>query len=96
LSRPQKIDAESVSRLEAGAISEAEKLFMNRDDKDSDRQFYLVGYTVSRYYLDNYMISNLIDHHGRVLKADIIATFLPTEVVESLYAAMHKIGLEVA
>ena len=96
LSRPQKIDAESVSRLEAGAISEAEKLFMNREGRESDRQFYLVGYTVSRYYLDNYMISNLIDHHGRVLKADIIATFLPTEVVESLYAAMHKIGLEVA
>ena len=96
LSRPQKIDAESVSRLEAGAISEAEKLFMNREGRESDRQFYLVGYTVSRYYLDNYMISNLIDHHGRILKADIIATFLPTEVVESLYAAMHKIGLEVS
>lgn len=96
LSRAQKIDAESVSRLEAGAISEAEKLFMNREGKDSDRQFYLVGYTVSRYYLDNYVISNLIDHHGKVLKADIIATFLPTEVVESLYSAMHKIDLEVA
>lgn len=96
LSRAQKIDAESVSRLEAGAISEAEKLFMNREGKDSDRQFYLVGYTVSRYYLDNYVISNLIDHHGKVLKADIIATFLPTEVVESLYSAMHKINLEVA
>lgn len=95
LSKAQKIDAESVSRLEAGAISEAEKIFMNREGKESDRQFYLVGYTVSRYYLDNYMISNLIDHHGRVLKADIIATFLPTEVVESLYAAMHKMGLEV-
>ncbi len=96
LSSAQKIDAESVSRLEAGAISEAEKTFMNKEGKESDRQFYLVGYTVSRYYLDNYIISNLIDHHGRVLKADIIATFLPTEVVESLYAAMHKIDLEVA
>ena len=95
LSRAQKINAEAVSRLEAGAISEAEKQFLNREGKDTDRQFYLVGYTVSRYYLDNYIISNLLDHHGRVLKADIIATFLPTEVVESLYAAMHKIGLEV-
>ncbi len=96
LSRAQKIDAESVSRLEAGAISEAEKSFMDREGRESDRQFYLVGYTVSRYYLDNYIISNLIDHHGKVLKADIIATFLPTEVVESLYAAMNKVGLEVA
>ena len=95
LARAQKINAEAVSRLEAGAISEAEKQFLNREGRDTDRQFYLVGYTVSRYYLDNYIISNLLDHHGRVLKADIIATFLPTEVVESLYAAMHKIGLEV-
>lgn len=92
----QKIDAEAVSRLEAGAISEAESIFMSKEGKNSDRQFYLVGYTVCRYYLDNYIISNLVDHHGRVLKADIIATFLPTEVVESLYAAMHKIDLEVA
>ncbi|WP_415068235.1 pilus assembly protein PilM [Lacrimispora sp.] len=96
LPRAQKIDAEAVSRLEAGAISEAEKSFMDREGRELDRQFYLVGYTVSRYYLDNYMISNLIDHHGKVLKADIIATFLPTEVVESLYAAMNKVGLEVA
>lgn len=96
LPKAQKIDAEAVSRLEAGAISEAENVFMNKEGKESERQFYLVGYTVSRYYLDNYTISNLIDHHGRVLKADIIATFLPTEVVESLYAAMHKINLEVA
>lgn len=92
----QKIDAEAVSRLEAGAISEAESIFLSKEGKNSDRQFYLVGYTVCRYYLDNYIISNLVDHHGRVLKADIIATFLPTEVVESLYAAMHKIDLEVA
>ncbi|WP_124067804.1 cell division FtsA domain-containing protein [Clostridium sp. E02] len=96
LMNARKIDAESVSKLEAGAISEAEMAFMNREGRDSDRQFYLVGYTVSRYYLDNYIISNLLDHHGRLLKADIIATFLPTEVVESLYAAMHKINLEVA
>lgn len=96
LMNARKIDAESVSKLEAGAISEAEMAFMNREGRESDRQFYLVGYTVSRYYLDNYIISNLLDHHGRLLKADIIATFLPTEVVESLYAAMYKINLEVA
>lgn len=96
LPRAQKVDAEAVSRLEAGAISEAENQFMEKEGNNSDRQFYLVGYTVSRYYLDNYIISNLIDHHGQVLKADIIATFLPTEVVESLYAAMHKIELDVA
>ncbi len=92
----QKIDAEMVSRLEAGAISEAEKAFLGEEAEDKERRFYLVGYSVCRYYLDNYIISSLIDHHGRTLKADIIATFLPSEVLESLYMTMNKIGLDVA
>lgn len=96
LPNAQRIDAELVSRLEAGAISEAEKAFASELGEEKDRRFYLVGYSVCRYYLDNYMISSLIDHNGRVLKADIIATFLPSEVVESLYSTMHKIGLDVA
>ncbi len=94
LSGVQTVDAETVSRLEAGAISEAEKAFLGGVEESGNR-FYLVGYTVCRYYLDNYMLSNLIDHRGQKLRAEIIATFLPAEVVESLYAAMNKAGLEV-
>ena len=96
LPQVQRIDAELVSRLEAGAISEAEKAFFGCEPEEDGQRYYLVGYSVSRYYLDDYILSNLLDHNGRVLKADVIATFLPSEVVESLYAAMHKIGLEIA
>lgn len=92
----QRIDAETVSRLEAGAIGEAEKAFFGGEETERSVRFYLVGYSVSRYYLDDYILSSLIDHNGRVLRADVIATFLPAEVVESLYAAMHKIDLEIA
>lgn len=95
LDQVSRIGAETVSRLEAGAISEAEKAFFEREGEDGGR-YYLVGYSVSRYYLDDYILSSLLDHSGRVLKADVIATFLPSEVVESLYAAMRAIGLEVA
>ena len=56
----------------------------------------LVGYTVCQYFLDQYMISSLKDHRGKHVKVDLIATFLPSEVVESLYTTMNKIGLEVA
>ncbi len=95
LDQVSRIGAEIVSRLEAGAISEAEKAFFGREEEGRQR-FYLVGYSVSRYYLDNYILSSLLDHSGRVLKADVIATFLPSEVVESLYAAMRGIGLEIS
>lgn len=96
LSQVRRIDAELVSRLEAGAISEAEKAFFSREPEEDEQRFYLVGYSVSRYYLDDYILSSLVDHNGRVLRADVIATFLPSEVVESLYAAMHKIDLEIS
>ncbi len=96
LAQVRRIDAELVSRLEAGAISEAEKAFFSREPEENEQRFYLVGYSVSRYYLDDYILSSLVDHNGRVLKADVIATFLPSEVVESLYAAMHKIDLEIS
>lgn len=93
----QLIDDEVISRLEAGAISKAEDAFDDDNlNEGISRRFYLVGYTVCQYYLDNYMMSSLKDHRGQKVKVDLIATFLPSEVVESLYTTMHKIGLEVA
>ncbi len=89
----QRIDQETISRLEAGAIANAEEKFRGEGDKDI---FYLVGYSVSRYYLDNYPMTELLDHTGRKIRAEIIATFLPGQVIESLYAAMRLAGLSVA
>lgn len=93
---PKLIDDEMISRLEAGAISRAEELFDAENAAENDsRRFYLVGYTVCQYYLDQYMISSLKDHRGKNIKADLIATFLPSEVIESLYTTMNKAGLDV-
>ncbi|MBD5133602.1 MAG: pilus assembly protein PilM [Clostridiales bacterium] len=90
----QSIDAEQISALEAGAVSAAEEAL--QADGDARRQMFLVGYTVAQYRLDNYPMSNLQFHTGRKLEADVVATFLPGEVVESLYAAMREAGLQVA
>lgn len=93
----QLINDELINRLEAGAISKAEQQFDTENEAQEDtRRFYLVGYTVCQYYLDQYLISSLKDHRGKCIKVDLIATFLPSEVVESLYTTMNKIGLEVA
>lgn len=93
----QLITDDLISRLEAGAISAAEENFCRESGaEDVKPRFYLAGYTISQYYLDDYLMSSLNDHHGKNIRADIIATFLPGEVVESLYSAMNKIGLEVA
>ncbi|MCI9023821.1 MAG: pilus assembly protein PilM [Dorea sp.] len=92
----QLIDEEVISRLEAGAVGKIEEAFdAENGAEDESRRFYLVGYTVCQYYLDQYRMSSLKDHRGQKVKVDLIATFLPSEVVESLYTTMNKIGLEV-
>ena len=85
LSEEQSIDEEEISRLEAGAVSAAEEALQG--DGEARRQMFLVGYTVAQYRLDNYPLNNLQYHTGRKVEADVVATFLPGEVVESLYAA---------
>ncbi|WP_277668966.1 cell division protein FtsA [Caproiciproducens galactitolivorans] len=96
LNPSQSIDEETISRLEAGAIEAAECQFAPETDDGNQPVFYLVGYSVVQYLLDDYPISNLLDHRGQRIRVEVIATFLPREVVDSLYTTMHKTGLEVA
>lgn len=90
LPETQRVNDEMIARLEAGAVSEAETAV------DSADRLFLVGYTVSRYLLDDYPLSTLKGHNGQKLEAEVVATFLPAGVVESLYAVMEGCGLEVS
>lgn len=58
--------------------------------------FYCVGYTVIKYYLNDYEMLYLEGHKARKVAADVLATFLPEEVVDSLYAAVEGAELQVA
>ena len=89
-----KITSDIISQLESGAVAQAE--IPLSDGQGTQRRFYLVGYTVSGYLLDRYPMATLRGHNGQLLEADVVATFLPSEVVESLYAVMEAAGLEVA
>ena len=88
------INATDISEMEAGAVSAAEEALRQKDD--APQQFYLVGYTIAQYRLDNYPLTTLQGHSGKRAEAEIVATFLPGEVVESLYAAMKSADLQVA
>ena len=94
LPQKQSITADQIGRLEAGALSQAEEALQL--EEDTRRQFFMVGYTVVQYRLDNYPLNTLLDHSGQLAEADVVATFLPGEVVESLYAAMRTAGLQVS
>ena len=88
------IQAGDVGEMEAGAVGAAEAEL--RAAEDAPQQFYLVGYSVSQYRLDNYPLTTLQGHSGKRAEAEVVATFLPGEVVDSLYSAMQKAQLQVA
>lgn len=89
-----RVNNDIIGRLESSAVSDAEAAL--GQGQDGQRRFYLVGYTVSGYHLDHYPMTTLRNHNGQLLEATVVATFLPREVVESLYAVMEASGLEVA
>lgn len=86
------ISAQTVYELEMGAVSAAREEINADFDK---QQFYCVGYTVVRYYLDDYPFTTILGHKGSAARVDVIATFLPNEVVDSLCSAMTALGLEI-
>ena len=63
---------------------------------EADMNMYCVGSTVIHYYLDDFIMLKLEGHRGRKISADFLATFLPDEVITSLYSAVEKAGLSVA
>lgn len=94
LSAPESITEAHIAQLEAAAVAEAEQAI--RGQKGEGQQLFLVGYTAVQYQLDGYPLTNLLGHTGRRLEAQVVATFLPSGVIDSLYAVMRQAGLEVA
>lgn len=88
------IEEEHIHSLNLLAVEKAYETI--RSDVKENLKFYCVGYTVIRYYLNDYAIMNLLGHKANKAGTELIATFLPEEVIDGLYAAVQKAGLFVA
>ncbi len=90
----REITSEDIYALETMGVEQAYEEFTR--DNDTDMQFYCVGYTAMRYYLNGYPMGNLEGHKAKTAGVDLIATFLPDDVVDGLYKAVGAAGLQVA
>ena len=91
----KEMTEEDIFGLDSLGVEKAYEEFQ-ATNKDMDMKFYCVGYTIIRYYLNGYQISNLQGHKAKKVGADLITTFLPDDVVDGLYKAVEMAGLEVA
>lgn len=89
----REVNGEDIYALDSMGVEKAYGEF--QDNNDTDIKFYCVGYSVVRYYMNGYVMGNLEGHRARTIGADVIATFLPEDVVDGLYKAVGQAGLEV-
>lgn len=87
----KEIDNDLIRSIELTAVKKAEE----EVNKDTEGKLYCVGYSIKSYYLNGYAMSNLLSHKGHSAAAEVIATFLPRSVVDSLYTVIRKVGLNV-
>ena len=90
----REMTEEEIYNLESKAVEKAYQEFLAQNQ--SDVKFYLVGYSVMHYYLDDYQIANLEGHNAGRVALDLIATFLPDDCVDGLYKACERADLKVA
>ena len=88
------VTGEDIHTLDLLAVEKAQEKL--KEENDTNYNFYCVGYTTVKYYLNDEMFSNLEGHKARKIGEEIIVTFLPEDVVDGLYAAVGQAGLNVA
>lgn len=87
---------EEILSLELQAVQEAQMLLpKNQGSIPLSQQYYCVGYSVLEQYLDQIKIGSLVGQKGETAQIEVIATFLPRIVVDSLQTVVESLGLEV-
>lgn len=85
---------QDILHLELSAVQKAQYEIAQEQEGQKSINYYCVGYSVLSYQLDGEEIGSLVDQSGYIAAVEVIATFLPKVVVESLLAALNRAGLE--
>lgn len=88
------VTKDDMSTLASLGVEKAFRQF--KEENDTDSRFYCVGYSVVKYYLNGMWMGQPEHHKAKNIGCDMIATFLPDDVVDGLYCAVELAGLKVA
>ncbi len=86
---PQEVTDTMIRNLELEAV---DKIISDTGSKLS--QFYCVGYSPVYYELDGSRISKLTGHYAKSIAVEVIVTFLPQVVLNSMFSVLEKCKLE--
>lgn len=89
----QEVSLSDIHHLELEGVEQAKAL---QQATNHETDYYCVAYSVINYHIDEYMMTNLEGHRGKKVRAKLIATFLPKQVIDSLYAVTERAELTVS
>ncbi|SIQ52364.1 cell division FtsA domain-containing protein [Halanaerobium kushneri] len=110
LERSRYIEEEDLKTLELKTIQKAQaelkkdqqqnQSYQNqgletKKNKNNAVDYHFVGYTVRRYSLDGMELGHLLGQRGKNMEVELVATFLPRIVIDSLLSVINRVGLEV-
>lgn len=81
--------------LELMAIQSAQKQLATSRVVNDPASYYCVGHSIIAYSLDGTIMKTLVGQRGHKAAVEIISTFLPRQVIDSLQAAVKSAGLEI-
>lgn len=91
----EPVSLEEARALELEGVQDAQRaLAEHLRDQGEARDYLYVGHSVLERRLDGMGIANLVGQRGAVAELQVIATFLPRGVVDSLLAVLERCGLE--
>lgn len=90
-----KVTKDHIHSLDSLAVEKAYER-IRKQTEHKDKHFYCVGYSPVKYYLNGYPMEMIEKHMASSIGVEMIATFLPDEVVDGLYQAVEEAGLHVA
>jgi len=81
--------------LELTAIQAAQKQLATTRVVNDPASYYCVGHSIVNFALDGTIMKTLVGQRGHKATVEIISTFLPRQVIDSLQAAVMAAGLEI-
>ena len=88
------ISADQQRSLDFAGVQSAQAKLATSHTIDDPTRYYCVGYSTIRYILDDIPLKSLVGQRGKVAKAQVIATFLPRQVIDSMQSALAATNLE--
>lgn len=89
-----KIRKEEIASLELEAVEKSQEILVHEEIHPNET-YYCIGYTTVAYYLDDYPITSLLGQRGNKMGVEVLSTFLPRVVIDSLLSVVEAHGMTI-